>query len=136
MRAYFVNNMYLSSIQNGIQPAHVIHEMFRKYDGVICGDNLEKRLQLYDWADNHKTIIVLNGGMTEHLEKFLQLVENSQFTFATFYEPGIGNALTSIGIIVPEYFYTATEEELLSNENVDLITKTLIMTMRTFSLAK
>ena len=32
MRAYFFGNMYLSSIQQGIQAAHCLGEMFLKYD--------------------------------------------------------------------------------------------------------
>jgi len=78
MRAYFLNNMYLSSIQNGIQAAHAIHTMMVKYDRAASP-------QLWDWAENHQTMIVLSGGMTEHLETALPYVEASGLPWATFY---------------------------------------------------
>jgi hypothetical protein len=132
MRAYFINNMYLSSIQNGIQAAHVVHELFRKYQKQ---DALQ--YALHDWADNFKTMIVLNGGMTEHLVSFLELVKKSGLPFDTFNEPGIGNALTSIGVIVPERLYGhdeiigIIEDTELSNEE-----KQFLIALKQFSLAK
>ena len=44
MRAYYFGNMYLSSIQQGIQAAHATHELFNKYmpqpstEGECCFD--------------------------------------------------------------------------------------------------
>jgi hypothetical protein len=124
--------MYLSSIQNGIQAAHVVHELFRKYQKQ---DALQ--YALHDWADNFKTMIVLNGGMTEHLVSFLELVKKSGLPFDTFNEPGIGNALTSIGVIVPERLYGhdeiigIIEDTELSNEE-----KQFLIALKQFSLAK
>jgi len=57
MRAYYWGNMYLSSIQQGIQALHCTSEMFLKYL-----PHTERAGPLYDWAKNHKTSILLNGG--------------------------------------------------------------------------
>jgi len=132
MRAYFINNMYLSSIQNGIQAAHVVHELFRKYQKQ---DALQ--YALHDWADNHKTMIVLNGGMTEHMLDFLELVQDSGLPFALFNEPGIGNALTSIGVIVPEKMYRHDELlEIIEDKELSEEEKRFVIAMKQFSLAK
>jgi hypothetical protein len=130
--------MYLSSIQNGIQAAHVVHELFNKY-GLHADDpkKASQLNQLLDWSENHKTMIVLNGGMTEHLVSFLELVKKSGLPFDTFNEPGIGNALTSIGVIVPERLYGhdeiigIIEDTELSNEE-----KQFLIALKQFSLAK
>lgn len=138
-RAYFVNNMYLSSIQNGIQAGHVIHELFRKYMNNSSYDKVvpSREEQLYDWADNHKTMIVLNGGMTEHMVDFLALVEKTTLPHATFFEPGIGNALTSIGIIVPERMYKYDEViDILEDKELSSSEKQFLIALKQFSLAK
>jgi hypothetical protein len=70
-----------------------------------------QREMLVEWSENHKTMIVLNGGMTEHMEPMLPLIEATGLAWTTFYEPGIGNALTCIGIVVPERLYNADLEQ-------------------------
>ncbi len=56
MRGYFLTNMYLSSIQHGIQAAHCLQEINNNFPGNEI---------LTDWAENHKTMYVLNGGTSE-----------------------------------------------------------------------
>ena len=66
MRAYFFTNRYLSSIQHGIQTAHCVAELFVKYNHEVFSNTVQDG-QLYSWAENDKTIIVLNGGSNEDL---------------------------------------------------------------------
>ena len=59
----------MSSIQQGIQAAHGTVELFVKYqdNGILGIDDYEPTIQeyeyqdkvrdLYDWADNHKTMV-------------------------------------------------------------------------------
>lgn len=105
MRAYFFTNMYLSDIQRGIQTAHVMHEMFTYYDR-------SSSPLLYDWADNHKTIIVLNAGYSSTLEEIQTHLANDEnylpWNFFRESEEALNNALTCIGIIVPEAYYNTT----------------------------
>lgn len=116
-RLYTICNMYLSSMQNGIQSAHVVHELFNKYaaDKLITLADIRCQNKLLDWSINHKTMIVTNGGMTEHLEPIIPIIEASGLPWAAFYEPGIGNALTCIGVIVPERLYSADISRLTPN---------------------
>ena len=114
MRLYSITNMYLSSIQQGIQTQHSTVELFIKYripagtTGIVNGAT-KPLAKIETWADLHKTTIVLNGGMHHNLVELLELMEGmvkekgwDHIPFAPFYEPGLNNALTSISIIMNE----------------------------------
>lgn len=92
--------MYISHIQKGIQTAHVVSEISSKYKSTQTA---------YDeWALNHKTIIVLNGGYGANLYTIEeQFAELNQFPFASFNESqeALGGAITAVGIILPEWVY-------------------------------
>ena len=71
MRCYTFGNFYFSSIQQGIQAAHSQMELFNKYIPHNFNDNRVADIpqidMLWDWSNNHKTTICLNGGMTSDL---------------------------------------------------------------------
>lgn len=107
MRAYFFGNMYLSSIQQGIQAAHATHEMFTKYRNQVVPEKA-----LYDWAIDHKTMILLNGGYAETIQELVFFFDRQpgrgiDYPFAPFYEEkaSLNGALTTVGIILPEKIY-------------------------------
>ena len=106
MRAYFFGNMYLSSIQQGIQAGHVISEMFCEYDNP---SHNEASNTLRTWADDHKTMILLNGGYLETMEDLWRFFENykNPYPIAKFHEglDSLGGVLTSVGIVLPEKIY-------------------------------
>jgi len=110
MRAYFFGNMYLSSIQQGIQAAHVMSEMFPKYEPCSGGQyDSEEHEMLSDWAMYHKTMILLNGGYMETIVELRDFIRsgNHSYPWAEFHEgeDALGGILTSIGIILPEKIY-------------------------------
>lgn len=110
LRMYGLTNYQLTGIQKGIQFLHGVVEYSQMVNGV--GGEL---LDIYnDWANNHKTAILLNGGTTNHRtnvedglpfgslnQHLLTLVEN-KIDFATFNEPDLGDQLTSVVFIVDE----------------------------------
>lgn len=104
MRLYTFTNMYLSPIQKGIQSAHLVHELFNKYES-----SYDERDTLYDWSTNHKTMIVLNGGYSETLSALNDLFCHTRnpYPFTTFHESkeALGGALTCVGIVLPEKIY-------------------------------
>jgi len=107
MRAYFFGNMYLSSIQQGIQAGHVVTEMFIDYRE---SDSHEPYSEiLYNWAHDHKTMILLNGGYGENLHDLVDFFDqdDNSYPFAFFKESegALDNAITSVGIILPEKIY-------------------------------
>lgn len=113
MRLYCFTNMYLSSIQNGIQPLHATVELFLEYHDRA---SIQNKL-LYDWANFHKTVIVLNGGPTENLYDIDEIVSQTGYPYASFYEPGLAGALTCICVVVPTKIY---ELKPLDEEDEDL----------------
>lgn len=105
MRFYAVGNMYLSSIQQGIQAAHCVAEMMASEN-----TNRDTTLSIIDWVHDHKTIICLNGGNNKSLNDFYDLVRyQRQFPVAKFHEDddSMAGMLTCVGIIVPENIYGA-----------------------------
>ena len=57
MRLYSFQNFYFAGIHAGIQTAHSVGEMAANYDASTSQGKM-----FLDWAKNHKTIIVKNGG--------------------------------------------------------------------------
>jgi hypothetical protein len=115
MRSYFFGNMYLSSIQQGIQAAHVVHDMFVKYQ-----IESEQKRTLFDWATNRKTMILLNAGYADEilkLQEFFRSAENP-YPWATFHEEGasLNFAATSVGIVLPEKIYDRTNWRIVVRE--------------------
>ena len=99
MRFYSAGNMYLSSIQQGIQAAHCIGEMVLEHTG---------NKMFEDWLSIHKTLICVNGGNNESLNALYDLLSESEYPVAKFHEDeqSMAGMLTCVGIIVPEKIYT------------------------------
>lgn len=108
MRLYTFTNFYLSSIQQGIQSAHCLHELFLNYP---AEPSTLASTKLFDWANNHKTMIVLNGGDSQSLSELygelVPLARSGNFPLAKFSEDerSLNNALTCVGIVLPEAVY-------------------------------
>lgn len=129
MRAYFFGNMYLSSIQQGIQAGHVIGDMFVKYmpphpEFNEASDDQIKLAAVREWALNHKTMILLNAGYGENIHSLNRLFSSEQnmFPHAMFCEEkaSLDGAATSVGIIVPDYIYIGAAQ-LRGNDEQDII---------------
>lgn len=107
MRAYFFGNMYLSSIQQGIQAAHVTAELFMK------PHSEQGNIYLLDWANNHKTMILLNAGYSEEIRRLVEFFDTTDnpYPWASFNEgqDALDGALTCVGIVVPERIYRFAE---------------------------
>ena len=114
MRAYFFGNMYLSSIQQGIQAGHVIGEMVAKYSPIKTTIEEELNNQYHMaavrlWAQEHKTMILLNAGYGENIRSLHKFFDSKQnpYPFAIMHEAqeALDGAATSVGIVVPEQIY-------------------------------
>lgn len=109
MRLYAFSNMYLSSLQNGLQTAHVVAEMFTKYTA-----EMQQAAILEHWAEEHKTIVILNAGYSEEIRSLIQFFKHTDnpLPWAYFCEgkDALDGALTCVGIIIPEEFYEAAKE--------------------------
>lgn len=105
-RGYFFTNMYLSDKQCGIQCAHCIGRMARAPTGIFN-----------EWIHEHETIILLNGGNSEDLDRLydqlLELTNNllydeyKRLPVARFHEDkkSLNEATTCVGIVLPDSVY-------------------------------
>lgn len=137
MRFYSFGNYYLSQIQQGIQAAHCAVDLIYKYH-----DNNNPSLHfrtlssmVNDWAINHKTMILLNGGNQEALVQFYLFLDDPRnpYPFCHFQEDqqSLNNAVTSVGIILPEKIYegaailrdrrTIVMSDIMTDENVKVL---------------
>ena len=68
---------------------------------------------LEDWAGQHKTVVLLNGGNSNDLIEIHQqlLNETVGYPFGIFYEDqqSLNSAATCVGIVVPEKIYVIAE---------------------------
>lgn len=104
MRLYTFCNYYLSSLQQGLQTAHVVAELFNDYK------RKQEESQLFDWSLNHKTIVILNGGNCESLKELNTFLnsDSNDFPHTSFNEDeqSLNGALTCVGIVLPEKIYS------------------------------
>lgn len=109
MRFYGFGNYYLSSLQQGLQSAHLVGELFTQYNQGSGQLNI-----VYDWAKSYKTMVLLNGGNSASLQELYDFLgelkaSGMYLPYAKFHEDeqSLGGALTYVGIVVPERHYEA-----------------------------
>lgn len=105
LRAYFFNNMYLQGIHAGVQSQHTTVEMFLDYSG----SGTKEEMILFEWAQCHKTTIVLNGGMQSQLDEIRAHMnsKDNPYPWSVFVESeeALNGCLTNVGIILPEKIF-------------------------------
>lgn len=99
MRFYsFVNGLYMSPLQHGLQTAHCVAEM-----------SLQENEYYSDWAANHKTIVILNAINVAGLLALEQTLTSMSIPYpvATFREDeaSLNGAITCVGIVLPLQIY-------------------------------
>ena len=119
-----VPGLYLSDIQKGIQTAHLVHELFTKY--AHQDDKQEEYQKLLDWADDHKTIIVLSGNDQDGLENYQTttiplLARKYRLPYGKFHESksALNGCMTAVGLVVPDFLYN--QPEYTFGEETDLM---------------
>lgn len=111
LRMYGMVPYNISPIQQGIQFLHAVVDYGQKMK--YTGEHKQSlNTQYNDWADNWKTVIILDGGTTNNKivdGKYLATLNNHKETLdkigvfnAGFYEPDLGDQLTSVVFIVDE----------------------------------
>lgn len=109
LRLYSFVNFYLSSIQQGIQTGHMAVDLVRKYTNSSIVKFHPEREICVDWADNHKTFIILNGGDSYIIKsiamKLHNLGKDLSLPYEYFDEPGCDGMTTCCGVIVPQRLF-------------------------------
>jgi hypothetical protein len=150
LRMYGLTPYQLSGIQIGIQFGHAVVEYGQKMK-YLGEHNQSLNIQYNDWADNWKTFIILNGGVSNHsvnrysdtedffgsMEKNLKLLEDNGVEIGTFYEPDLNDMLSGIVFIVDERIFNKKDypdfsDWLMSNYG-ELIRTELGATVHTIS---
>ena len=120
-RLYSFVNFYLSSIQQGVQTAHLVAELFNDAKG-------DQKKVLRAWSETDKTIIILNGGACRDINEKLLFLSKEAFSWhapvSSFSEDtdSLNGIMTCCGIIVPEYVWgsvdykTALWKKIISSE--------------------
>lgn len=103
-RCYTFGNMYLSSIQQGIQAAHAITEI------AVIEHSTGGYRNFMEWAFHHKTMVCLNAGAETDLleiEKLFKQSDNGTLAWASFRESeeALGGSLTCLAIVIPSTIY-------------------------------
>ena len=114
LRLYTFINFYLSSIQQGIQTAHIVQELNNKY----AFSSEIATLELSRWARDFKTIIVCNGGGAADLKAGIALVRTFAHPWVEFYEEPdcLSGALTGFGVILPARIFDAQRNQVDTGE--------------------
>lgn len=114
-------NGYLSPIQCGIQTAHVVSELFTKYERAKRWNT-----PLFDWARKDKTICVLNGINCANLQTIKDFLYDWEglLPWAYFEEDdaSLNGALTCVGVLVPERLYKRPRPDQFSTKETYLDT--------------
>lgn len=142
MRFYGYGNYYLSSLQQGLQAGHCVAELFVKYV-----NDKQKLKTVFDWAKDHKTKVLLNGGNSGSLANihgfFESLVEKGMdLPFVKFHEDeeSLNGALTYVAMIVPQEIYEMSfeikEKTYMGNYSDDSWQYQLAQRMTMYELAK
>ena len=130
--------MYLSSLQTGLQSAHVTAELSIKYSPQSIEDQ-----QYRSWAENHKTMIFLNGGNQQNLQDIETFLSDEQIPYAwsSFREDkeSLNGCLTSVGIIVPARLYEIdfhSETQFISDTELNQFDIELLYLIKSLHLAR
>lgn len=109
-RLYSLTNMYLSSLQKGLQTAHLVSDL-----ALAAQMDSEVDRVFNAWASEDRTIIILNGGNSASLERWEQFLREycQRWPWAAFREDqqSLNGAITAVGVIVPESVYLNTSTE-------------------------
>lgn len=103
LRMYFFVMYNLSGIQKGIQAGHAAIEYQLKHG---------KRKQYKDFANHHKTFIVLDGGGSNDMIEREKELESFGVPFASFQEPDLNNSISAIAFIVPEMVFSISKDDI------------------------
>jgi hypothetical protein len=124
-RMYYLVMYNISPIQQGIQALHATVEYALKYG---------KDPEYIDWAKNHKTVYLMNGGTSTDdfnikkkypvnsnrgtMETYCAELRKNKIKFANFHEPDLNYSMTAICFLVDERVYKTLDRNF-RYENAD-----------------
>lgn len=122
MKALFMSNCYISGVQTGLQAGHCIDSMWSKYveDWLETDGKASPQLgTLREFSRKHRTFVILNGGGHESLMHWIMFfmacgsegaAAPHSYPWIGVQEPGLREAYTSVGIILPDRMFGPNAE--------------------------
>ena len=98
LRMYSLVLYQLSGIQAGIQSGHSNDE----YANCSEGDSYDRYI---DWRENHKTVMVMNGGSSDVLLETVNTLRELGIQVTGFREPDLYNQTSSYSFLLDERFF-------------------------------
>lgn len=113
-RSYYFGNMYMSSIQQGIQALHATSEMYLKYPRHLADEFEQQHKELIKWGMCDKTVVLLNGGDHSALITIADFMDapGNPYAWASWNEgdPDLNGAMTCVSIVLPARIYESAKE--------------------------
>lgn len=97
---YFFVMGNISGRQQGIQCGHAAVEYSRH-----ARDGHPAAADYNEFADNHKTFILLDGGSSGDMKNRARELSLFGIEYAAFFEPDLNDSLSAIAFILPEEIY-------------------------------
>ena len=125
LRLYSFVNFYLSSIQQGIQTGHAAVRLLRKYDVNYYAHPDDAFIDLCEvveeWADNHETFIILNGGDNDGIKNLAFTLEGCGFPWTIFKESqeALAGLITCAVVVLPESVYDAKRIQIVDRGDIE-----------------
>jgi len=122
LRFYCFVNFYLSSIQQGIQTGHCAVDLVRKYAfdqaDEVSEDDEKRAYVVNEWADKHKTFIILNGGDADGVANAMGVISRTDLPWASFFESdgALRGIQTCVGAVIPDFIFGAQFDAELTKE--------------------
>ena len=110
---FFLNHVYLSETQYGVQALHATSRMFLKY-ALYQPQVQEAKDILHTWAKDYETVVFLQGGYQKHLQEIFAFLDQNDhpYPYVSFCESeeALNGAMTCVGIIADERLLAGREE--------------------------
>lgn len=109
MKCYVFVHSHLSSIQKGIQAAHVVADL------VWSGSNPQD--PAYLWQRDYKTLILIEGGNSWSLDMWEERIRKTSYHWTSFTEDEdtLYNLKTAVGFIYDDKERNFLEEALMKS---------------------
>ncbi|CAL9978199.1 hydrolase [Vibrio phage D479] len=101
MKCYVFVNTKMSGINAGIQALHAVAELSLQNDE--DGNYVE-------WAENHKTVVLLNGGSHTDLIDVHFTLDNHCVPNGVFREVDVNNSVTAVAVVADNFVMDAIED--------------------------
>ncbi len=103
LRMYFFVPYNISPIQAGIQALHAV---------VRYGTRYHDDPEYFDWALNHETVVILNGGTSNtitlqpgSMEEKIEYLKSKNFRHSVFTEPDLNYMTSGICFLLDERYF-------------------------------